>query len=67
MTSATQTLGGSFWADADADGNSTTGPERRRMRSPVFIGDALTPWGGETLLLAMLRAQALELEDDANP
>ena len=34
-----------------------TGPERKPRRSPVFIQDAVTPWGAETLLLALIRAQ----------
>ncbi|MFD3188693.1 hypothetical protein ACFMPD_00290 [Sedimentitalea sp. HM32M-2] len=32
-------------------------------RAPVFIHDVATPWRGETLLLALLRAQA-ELDRD---
>ncbi|SHE35363.1 hypothetical protein SAMN05444279_101266 [Ruegeria intermedia] len=36
---------------------ATTGPEPKPRRAPVFIQDAVTPWGRETLLLALWRAQ----------
>ena len=35
-------------------------PAPWKLRAPVFIQDAITPWNGETLLLTLLRAQALE-------
>lgn len=41
-----------------------TGPEQKPRRSPVFIQDAVTPWGGETLLLALLRAQQEGTDQD---
>ena len=56
-----------FWSFGRTDSSEApvaTGPEPRPRRSPVFIHDAVTPWGGETLLLSLLRAQALaEIED----
>ena len=36
---------------------ATTSPEPKPRRAPVFIQDAVTPWGQETLLLALWRAQ----------
>ncbi|WP_205627900.1 hypothetical protein [Ruegeria marisrubri] len=36
---------------------ATTGPKPKPRRAPVFIQDAVTPWGQETLLLALWRAQ----------
>ncbi|MEX0280785.1 MAG: hypothetical protein AB3N13_06290 [Arenibacterium sp.] len=37
-----------------------TGPERPKRHGPVFIHDAVIPWQGETLLLSLLRAEALD-------
>ena len=45
-------------------------PERRmspvseKRAAPVFIGDAVQPCGGETLLLALLRREAGERDTD---
>jgi len=53
----------SFWS---AVWETETAPEPpRRYRGPVFIGDAVVPWGAETLLLARLRqdAEAAKSED----
>ncbi|MEX0284262.1 MAG: hypothetical protein AB3N23_06595 [Paracoccaceae bacterium] len=36
-----------------------TAPPPRRY-PPVFIHDAVMPWQGETMLLSLLRAQALD-------
>ncbi|WP_170326349.1 hypothetical protein [Ruegeria arenilitoris] len=43
--------------------DATTGPERKPTRAPVFINDAVTPWGQETLLLKLLRDQAADQEE----
>ncbi|MCV3271627.1 hypothetical protein [Roseobacter sinensis] len=45
-----------FWSIPDARG--ATGPAPRRRPSPIFIGDAVQPWGRETLLLEILRRDA---------
>lgn len=37
------------------EARDTTGPEPRPYRPPVLIHDAVLPWRGETLLLALLR------------
>jgi len=51
-----------FWP---TEAPSTTAPERKPTRAPVFIGDAVIPCQGETLLLKLLRDQAMrELESD---
>ena len=42
---------------------ATTGPEPKPRLSPVFIQDAVTPWGQETLLLALWRAQQAQDQD----
>lgn len=46
--------------------SSTTrsGPEHRRYRGPIFISDAVVPWGRETILLDRLRKDALAMRDD---
>lgn len=44
--------------------DTTTGPERKPLRSPVFIHDAVTPWGRETLLLALWREQQARDQDE---
>lgn len=36
---------------------ATTDPKPKPRRAPVFIQDAVTPWGQETLLLTLWRAQ----------
>lgn len=53
----------SFWP-ATAKTDSAPEPPRR-YRGPIFIGDAVMPWGAETLLLARLRedAEAAKAED----
>ena len=50
MTTATQAL---FAPQNDTP--ATTGPAPARRPGPVFIQDAVTPFGGATLLLALLR------------
>jgi len=51
-----------FWAitqDADIE----TGPPPKPRRAPVFIHDAITPWGHETMLLKLLREQAADQDE----
>ncbi|AVL53752.1 hypothetical protein CEP88_14835 [Roseobacter denitrificans] len=51
-----------FWS---MPARTTAAPEPPRKRSgPVFIGDAVQPWGGETLLLALLRKEVSKRADD---
>ncbi|MES0825750.1 hypothetical protein [Ruegeria sp. SCP11] len=45
------------------DSDAATGPERKPMRAPIFIHDAVTPWGQETLLLKLLREQAADQDE----
>ncbi|WP_298840137.1 hypothetical protein [uncultured Roseobacter sp.] len=41
------------------DADTATAPERPvRRKSPVFIGDAVQPWGPDTLLLDLMRRDA---------
>lgn len=49
----------SFSQDADV----TPAPERKPMRAPVFIHDAVIPWRDETLLLKLLRDQAVDQDE----
>ena len=37
------------------------------LRPPLFIHDAVTPFGDGTLLLALLRLQETEGQDDSEP
>lgn len=53
-----QTAQGIFWPAPRRRDTATTAPERPKRRPPVFIHDAITPWNGETMLLALLRQQA---------
>lgn len=50
------------WAIAQ-DTDTTTGPPPKPRRAPVFIHDAITPWGDETMLLKLLRAQAADQDE----
>jgi len=52
-----------FWPAARADERTRPAPPAPRRFGPVFIGDAVQPFAGETLLLALLRAEACA-EDD---
>lgn len=55
-------IGLPFWSRT-GQALSVTAPPRR-VAPPVLIHDAITPWNGETMLLSLLRAQALaDLED----
>lgn len=38
-----------------------------RYRGPIFIGDAVIPWGAETLLLARLREDVRAAQEDDQP
>lgn len=47
-----------FWS---APAREAAAPEPPRKRPPpIFIADAVHPWQGETLLLAILRAEAAD-------
>ncbi|WP_282152281.1 hypothetical protein [Ruegeria atlantica] len=48
-----------FWTHSQA-AETHTGPAPKPLRAPVFIHDAITPWGTETLLLKLLREQAAD-------
>ncbi|WP_170411649.1 hypothetical protein [Ruegeria atlantica] len=51
-----------FWT-LSKDADTATGPEPKPMRAPVFIHDAVTPWGSETMLLKLLREQASDQDE----
>ncbi|MCX8953265.1 hypothetical protein OU790_07440 [Ruegeria sp. NA] len=38
-------------------------PDPKPLRAPVFIHDAVTPWGAETMLLKLLREQAADQDE----
>lgn len=44
-----------FWPVSAPDRAAEQPPARRP--SPVFIGDAIQPWGSETLLLSILQRE----------
>ncbi|MCA0907971.1 hypothetical protein LCM27_16350 [Ruegeria marisrubri] len=46
-----------------SDSEAAAGPERKPMRAPVFIHDAVTPCADETMLLKLLREQAADQEE----
>jgi hypothetical protein len=46
-----------FWRLPERAQSDTAPP--KPPAAPVFIGDAVMPFAGETLLLSLLRAQAL--------
>ncbi|KUJ78862.1 hypothetical protein [Ruegeria profundi] len=52
----------SIWS-VPKDADAATGPERKPMRAPVFIQDAMTPLGDETLLLKLLRDQSADQDE----
>ncbi len=47
-----------FWTPTEKS-RTVTAPPRKRP-APIFIGDAVQPWAGETLLLAILRDETPE-------
>lgn len=51
-------------AAASARPEARSAPPPKRRAPPVLIGDAVTPAGGETLLLTLLRAQARAKADE---
>lgn len=59
-----------FWARlaapaANHPAQARTAPSPRKAHGPVFIHDAVTPYRGETMLSAMLRADLERaLKDD---
>ncbi|MGD9294225.1 MAG: hypothetical protein PVI41_05015 [Roseobacter sp.] len=55
----------SFWP---APAREDTAPEpRARRASPVFIGDAVRPWGQDTMLLHILRRDAPDEGEAGQP
>ena len=62
---STTTLGGIWqWlAQSDAPAQARTGPEIKPRPGPIFIGDAVVPWKGSTLLLEILREDTDRDED----
>ncbi len=60
MTTANPSL--TFVPLTGAHSPVATAPPPRR-KPPVFINDAVTPVGGETLLLMLLRAQTTDADD----
>ena len=59
------TLSG-FWqwlAQAEQPAQARTGPELKPRPGPIFIGDAVVPWKGSTLLLEILKGDAKEADD----
>ena len=55
-------LSPSIWSFSK-DAEASAGPERKPLRAPVFIQDAVTPWRDETLLLKLLRDQATDQDE----
>ena len=51
-----------FWTLPARSDTQPAAPERRAP--PVFIGDAVQPWAGETMLLSLLRQEAQENQSD---
>lgn len=43
--------------------DATTGPPAKPVRAPIFIHDAVTPWGSETMLLRLWREQATDQDE----
>ena len=52
-----------FWPQAAERSEVRPQPPKPR-RAPVFVGDAVQPWGSGTMLLAILRQQAAKDEGD---
>ena len=53
-----------FWP-VTAPVEATVQPPTKR-HPPIFIGDAVQPWAGETLLLTLLREAALRDLDQSD-
>jgi len=47
----------SLWVSPRREDTASEPPKKRP--TPLFIGDAVQPWGGETMLLSILRRDAL--------
>ncbi len=63
MSTTTQS---GFWqwlAPAQRSAEARTGGEQKPRPGPIFIGDAVVPWKGSTLLLEILREDAKDTED----
>ena len=43
--------------------DAATGPEPKPRRAPVFIQDAVTPWGQDTMLLALWRQRITDHDE----
>jgi hypothetical protein len=52
----------SFWS-SPAREDTASGPSEKRP-TPLFIGDAVHPWGSETMLLSILRSDALREDEE---
>ncbi|MCL6282343.1 hypothetical protein M3P21_02280 [Ruegeria sp. 2012CJ41-6] len=51
-------------APVTSPAKDATGKKPAPHHGAIFIQDAVTPWGGETMLLALLRAQAKKDQDE---
>ena len=58
-----------FWSRLflQTSAETKSAPPLKRRGGPVFVQDAITPWGGETMLLSELRRQALDAMTDDEP
>ena len=54
------------WPTLTRPAQATSAPQAPRRAGPVFIHDAVTPYRGETLLSAMLRADIERHADEAS-
>lgn len=61
----TATLSALPWFGNDPARSDTASVSPERLRSPVFIGDAVQPFGQETLLLFLMRKAAQEEPDQS--
>ena len=61
-----QTLRAPFQQPSEAAATQSR-PKPEKLRAPLFIQDAVTPFGDGTLLLALWRFQEAVDQGDANP
>lgn len=54
-----------FWGAPARDDSAPEPPGKRP--GPIFIGDAVQPWGAETMLLAVMRRDAERCNEDDQP
>lgn len=54
-----------FWGFSTSE--KTTAPAPAKRTGPVFIGDAVQPWGRETMLLAIMRKDRDAQDDQPSP